>query len=72
MKYAIIKVVNHAFTVEEGFVDLDAAKTRHRTLCASYWNDKSSQNVCIEIVDENLDAVPGFKEFISHDAAVSE
>lgn len=67
MKYAIVKVSNGSYSIaSEGWTDkekaivdfLDKAKTLH--------NAKDVQTACVMIVDENLDVVEGYREFISH------
>ena len=66
MAYSIIKVVNGNFSVHaEGFADADAAKVGFFNLCAALWNEQSVNTACVMIADENLDAVQGYKEFIS-------
>ena len=70
MKYAIIKVINGNFFVHaEGFTDLSAAKTSYHGLCQTLWNASDVQTACVMITDENLDTIPGYKEFISHTEA---
>jgi len=70
VKYAIIKVVNGNYSVHaEGFTDLSAAKTSYHGLCQSLWNAGDVITACVMITDENLDTIPGYKEFISHPEA---
>ena len=72
MKYAIIKTVNGNYFVHaEGYTDLTNAKTAYHGLCQSLWNAADVQTACVMIVDENLDTVPGYKEFICHPAETS-
>ena len=67
MKYAIIKVINGNYAVHaEGITDLNNAKTQFHGLCQTLWNATDVQTACVMIVDENLDTVQGYKEFISH------
>lgn len=67
MKYAVIKVVNGAFSIAaEGFTDVNAAKVNYHGLCQALWNDSNVHTACVMIVDENLDAVQGYKEFVYH------
>ena len=67
MKYAIIKVINGNYFVHaEGFTDLSAAKTSYHGLCQALWNSGDVITACVMITDENLDTIPGYKEFISH------
>jgi len=67
MKYGIIKVTNGNYNIHaEGFVDdPNAAKVNYHGLCQTLWNDPGTQTACVMIVDENLDVLPGYKEFIS-------
>ena len=67
MKYAIVKVTDGNYNIHaEGFTDLEAAKVSFAGVWQALLNDKPTKTACIMIVDENLDAVEGYKEFISH------
>lgn len=67
MKYAIIKVVNGNYFIHaEGITDLSAAKTNFHGLCQSLWNATDVISAYVEIVDEQLDCVEGYKEYIHH------
>ena len=69
MKYAIIKVINGNYFIHaESITDLNNAKTQFHGLCQTLWNAPDVQTACVMIVDENLDTVQGYKEFISHPA----
>ena len=71
MKYAIIKVTNGNYAVEaEGFIDLASAKVTYHGLCQTLWNAPDVITGEVAIVDENLDAVAGYKEFIKHEPTV--
>ena len=68
MKYAIIKVVNGNYFIHaEGITVLDFAKTQFHGLCQTLWNATDVITAEVAIVDENLDAVEGYKEYIKHD-----
>lgn len=70
MKYAIIEVVNGNYVVRaEGITDLNNAKVQYHGRCQALWNASDVQMACVMIVDENLDTVLGYKEFISHPEA---
>ena len=72
MKYAIIDVVNGNYAVQaEGITDLNNAKVQYHGRCQALWNASDVQTACVMIVDENLDTVQGYKEFISHAAEAS-
>lgn len=67
MKYSVIKVTNGNFNIHaEGFADnVNGAKVSYHDLCKVLWNDAGTQTACVMIVDENLDVLPGYKEYIS-------
>lgn len=66
MKYAIVKVINGNYSIHaEGYTDKSAAKVVYHQVCASLWNAEDVQTACIKIVDENLDTVDGYKDFIN-------
>lgn len=67
MKYAIVKVINGNYFIHaEGITELDSAKAQYHGLCETLWNAPDVITACVMIVDENLDKVEGYKEFISH------
>ena len=70
MKYAIIKVINSNYFIHaEGITDLANAKTQYHGLCQTLWNTSEVISAYVEIVNEQLDCVDGYKEFISHTVA---
>ena len=70
MKYAIIECVNGNYVVrEEGITDINAAKTKYHGRCQVLWNASDVITAHVAIVDEQLDVVEGYKEFIHHDQA---
>ena len=67
MKYAIIKVVNGNFSVHsEGIETVEAAKTQFHGVCQALWNAADVIKAEVAIVDEQLNIVEGYKEFIHH------
>lgn len=67
MKYAIIQCINGSYSVyAEGYTVLDQAKTVFHTRCATLWNAPDVITATIKIVDENLDNVEGYRDFITH------
>ena len=67
MKYAIIKVINGNYFIHaEGITDLANAKMQYHGLCQTLWNASEVISAYVEIVNEQLDCVDGYKEFISH------
>ena len=69
MKYAIIKVINGNYFIHaEGITDVSYAKTQYHGLCQSLWNASDVITAYVMIVDEQLDCVEGYKEYIHHEA----
>lgn len=67
MKYAIIKCINGNYSVHaEGITELAAAKVQFHGLCQTLWNAQDVTAAHVMIVDEQLDCVEGYKEFIHH------
>lgn len=68
MIYAIIKVINgNYFIHSEGITNLAGAKTQFHSLCTDLWNEPTVLNAYVMIVDEQLDCVDGYKEYIHHE-----
>ena len=69
MKYAIIKVINGNYSIHaEGITVIENAKTQFHGVCQTLWNAPDVITASVAIVDENLDIVEGYKEFIHHEA----
>lgn len=67
MKYAIIKAINGGYFIHaEGITDINSAKVQFHGLCQSLWNASDVLKATVIIADENLDAVEGYKEVITH------
>ncbi len=67
MKYSIIKVINGNFFIHaEGITDPNNAIVGYYDLCQALWNESSVNKACVMIVNEDLDVMLGYKEFISH------
>ena len=68
MKYAIIKVINGSYSIHaEGITALENAKVAFHGLCQTLWNAPDVLSAHVMIVDQQLDAVEGYKEFIHHE-----
>lgn len=68
MKYAIIKVINGNYFIHaEGITELSNAKTNYHGLCQTLWNAPDVLTAHVAIIDEQLDVVEGYKEFIHHE-----
>lgn len=73
MKYAIIKVINGNYFIHaEGMTDLTAAKASFHGLCQTLWNALDVITAEVKILDEQLDCVEGYKEFIYHETEEPE
>ncbi len=73
MKYAIIEVVNGSYFVyAESITDLSAAKVQFHGLCQTLWNAPDVLTAEVAIVNEQLNIVEGYKEFVRHDAVQPE
>ena len=67
--YAIIECINGNFYVRaEGITSMEAAKTQYHGRCQTLWNSADVKAAHVSIVDEQLDVVEGYKEYIHHDA----
>ena len=70
MKYAIVKVINGNYFIHaEGITDLNNAKVQFHGLCETLWNASDVITAEVRIMDENLDTVEDYKEFIKHEQA---
>ena len=73
MKYAIAKVINGNFSIDsEWNNNLNGAKVKFHTVCQNLWNAPDVLSAYVMIVDEQLDCVEGYKEFIHHEPVVVE
>lgn len=67
MKYTIIKCINSNFAIDSEWGDLTSAKTQFHGLCQTLWNAPDVLSAYVAIVDEQLDVVDGYKEYIHHE-----
>lgn len=68
MKLAILKVINGNYFVHaEGMTSIEQAKIIFHGLCQTLWNAQDVTTAQVMIVDEQLDCVEGYKEFIHHE-----
>ena len=70
MRYAVITVTDGNFLIRTEWGDLTAAKKDYHSLAGALLDENAgfSQGY-IAIMDSNLDIVPGYKEFITHEIA---
>ena len=67
MKYAIIKCINGNYAIHAETSDLNSAKTNFHGLCQTLWNAPDVVTAKVEIVDEQLNVVEDYREYIHHD-----
>ena len=67
MKYAIIKCINGNYAIHAETSDLNSAKVNFHGLCQTLWNATDVLTAKVEIVDEQLNVVEDYREFIHHD-----
>ena len=67
MKYAIIKCINGNFAIHAETSDLNGAKVNFHGLCQTLWSAPDVITAKVEIVDEQLNVVEDYREFIHHD-----
>lgn len=66
--YAVIQFINGAFSVKYESDNLDSLKYNYHNWCALLWNDEGAVDGVVKIVDDKLDVVDGYIEFIAHPA----
>ena len=67
MKYSIIKCINGAFTVDSEHGELTLAKVRFHAICQTLWNAQDVVTAKVMIVDEQLNCVEDYREYIHHE-----
>jgi hypothetical protein len=67
MKYAIIKSSNGAISVDSEFSELEKAKVRFHGVAQTLWNAEDVLTAKVMIVDEQLNCVEDYREFIHHE-----
>lgn len=66
-RYAIIKCINGAFTIDAEYGELEKAKVRFHAVAQTLWSADDVKTAKIEIVDEQLNCVEDYREFVHHD-----
>jgi hypothetical protein len=67
MKYAIIKCTDGNFNIHQESTNLDSLKAGFFTYCANLWNDPQTTSAKVMIVDEQLNCVDGYMEYVHHE-----
>lgn len=68
MNYSIVKCINGSFSIHAETADLNSAKVNFHGLCQTLWNASDVLTAKVAIMDEQLNVVDGYSEFIHHDA----
>lgn len=69
MKYAVIKCINGAYSIHsEGWTEVEHAKVNYHGLCQTLWNAEDVLTAKVMLVDEQLNCVEGYSEFVHHEA----
>ena len=67
MNYAVLKNVNGNFSIDsEWNNNLNGAIVKFHDVCKTLWNTAEVQTATVEIVNEQYEVEPGYKEFIHH------
>lgn len=66
-KYALVKCINGNFAIHSETTDLNSAKVQFHGLAQTLWNAPDVLTAKIEIVDEQLNVVEDYREFIHHE-----
>lgn len=67
MRYAVITVTDGNFLIRSEWGDIEGAKKAYFSLASALWADNAGfSKGYIAILDENLDTVEGYKEYITH------
>lgn len=73
MKYAVIQVINGNYSVyAEGMTDINQAKVSFHGRCQDLWNAQDVITGCVAIIDENLNVIGSYQEFITHNQTSTE
>ena len=68
MKYAVIKCINGNFFIDsEGYTEKEKAIVKFHEVCQTLWNADDVKTAKVMIVDEQLNRVNGYSEFIHHE-----
>ena len=67
MKYSIIKCINSNFAIHAESEDLNTMKVNFHGLCQTLWNATDVITAKVEIVDEQLNVVEDYREFVHHE-----
>ena len=66
-KYATVKAVNGVFAINTETDNLQSAIIQFHSLAQTLWNAPDVRTAKIAIMDEQLNVVDGYSEFIHHE-----
>ena len=66
MKYAVVECINSNYVIKTEHGDKQSAIIKFHQECAGLWNASDVKTATVKILDENLDCVEGYSEFIFH------
>jgi len=66
-KFAVIKNVNGTFTIDSEWSDKTKAVVKFHSVCQTLWNGNDVATAKVEIVDEQLNVVDDYREYIHHE-----
>ena len=72
MKYSIVKCINSTFSIHAETSELNSAKVAFHGLCQTLWNAPDVVTAKVAIMDEQLNVVEGYTEFIHHETEPEE
>ena len=72
MTYSLIQFSDGNYLVPAQYSTLESAIVGFHTKAAALHNDKPTKVACLKLVDENLDCVNGYSEFIRHEDELTE
>ena len=72
MKMCVAKCINGNFSIDSEWNDnLNGAKVKFHDLCKTLWNAPDVITAEVAILDEQMDCVEGYKEYIHHEVVVT-
>lgn len=71
MRYSVIACVNSNFFVKTEHSDLQSAIISFHGICRTFWNASDVATATVKIMDENLDNVQGYSDFITHEVVAT-
>ena len=64
MKTSVVAVTGGNFNIHSEHAEVNAAIVEYHGYCKALWNDPDTTEAMVAIMDENLDVVGRYKEYI--------